>query len=58
LNGLVYDLGHLEDRGYHGQCDNGHLEDQGQATTNEHNSVFLEVVTFTTNVSPNFLTVG
>lgn len=27
-------------------------------TTNKHNGVLLEVVTFTTNVSPNFLTVG
>jgi hypothetical protein len=27
------------------------------ATTNEHNGVFLEVVTFTTDVRPNFVTV-
>jgi hypothetical protein len=27
-------------------------------TANEHNCVLLEVVTFTANVSPNFLTVG
>ena len=27
-------------------------------TTNEHNCVLLEVVTFTADVSPNFLTVG